>query len=333
MGLLDAIGGFVGWLFGVEQPARNHDHTRHFEHNRYSGAYHGDYENSYLPPNREGAPEHWHRPTYLQTTRPRVTSQSRNTSRQTSPSYRDQVVNTSSITLPLPRPQEQLYVADSQKPFSMNEMRLLMNKAEVFADGGEMRHTDWFYRNKHPGYFRNIQQSRNGMMNCIRKDGGGHSRSPINCHLSGLFFMANVDRRGNPPDKSPFGPKRLMVPVAFLMKGVNLYFADFYCMNDNKPHYVIIVVTVPGTKADNFCSQKLPRLDKDTNPFFQVTEMGPVVEVLFNMKLKIEIFYTKSININQILLDGGRFQSVVSTGSSTAGGIPNNPNCNICLHY
>jgi len=91
--------------------------------------------------------------------------------------------------------------------------------------------------------------------------------------LTGLFFMAEVERGsviGEPYRESAFGSTRLIVPVHVLLDlAPQLYFADLFCMR-GMWHYVTLVMTRPGSGADDFCRRHLLPLsvdDHDDNPF------------------------------------------------------------------
>jgi len=225
----------------------------------------------------------------------------------------------------------------AEKPYTMEEMKALLEQAKIFAREAPMRGIEWLYRNKPPAYYRDIYENNNNIMSVIEKDLGGHPGSPINGQMCGLFFLANVQGNGKPKNFSPFGSRRFMVPCEHLLTGINLYFADFYCLNKEKPHYVILVVTRPNSRADEWCRTKLPILEPE-NPFLWIESVGPSkkrnrpsVKVECNARVLVEVFYTENINITQFVDEyGSYFYNTMSSGTSTAGGVPRNPDCEEC---
>jgi len=191
---------------------------------------------------------------------------------------------------------------------------------------------NWMYRNKGHTYFSRIEAS-GGVMRTQLKDDGGDPRSPINGKLRGLFFMANNDMSGEPPDYSFFGPVRIQIKSDELFRlAPNLYFADFYCMGTgySRKHYVILVMTKTGSSADLFCRQNLVPLDTANNPFLY-TNNGRLYYTCSN--LMVEVFYTANLNITELQSSGKAIKTTVMTqgrGHSTRGGKPKNPSCPTC---
>jgi Phytanoyl-CoA hydroxylase-interacting protein C-terminus len=114
----------------------------------------------------------------------------------------------------------------------------------------------------------------------------------------------------------------------------NCYFVDFYCMNGST-HYVTLVMTSPGSAADEFClSHGLPQLDINdgqSNPFICRFNDGTYVNVA--PRLQIELFFTETVDVRSLLRRAGACMTSVRTvgrGSSTPGGIPKNSACPIC---
>lgn len=188
----------------------------------------------------------------------------------------------------------------------------------------------WFYRNKSPMYFEEIL-NRQGRMEVELKDLSGDPGSPINGRVSGLFFMASVDRgsrTGEPIPVSPFGSCRLLVPVKdMLYKAPNLYFTDFYCMTGRDYHYMTLIMTAPGSEADQFCEKFLLDLNIDQNPFLLMDKSGQL-RVTTKDRLLVEIFYTENLDISNYELKYDI--PLVGKGSSTTGGIPKYRYCTIC---
>jgi hypothetical protein len=216
--------------------------------------------------------------------------------------------------------------------YTINDLQILRQLATGFC-GHYVVPCNWFYRNKSVKYFKNILNKQRGIMKVYDKDYSGDPASPINGEIQGLFFMTyNID--GEPPFESPFGPRRLQVPCHVLLKEApNLYFADFYCMKGSI-HYVTLVMTSPGSPADEFCASHLPYLsmsDPVGNPF--LFRIGGVVYVNSTRNFLVEVLYTNDINVGYLLqYAGARIVDVptICKGSSTPGGVPKNIECAIC---
>ena len=139
------------------------------------------------------------------------------------------------------------------------------------------------------------------------------------------------------PEDSPFGDTRLVIPVAKLLTGNwNLYFADFYC--HSRKHYVALVLTRQGSRADDFCAAHLIGLsfsDKKGNPFFYCDLLSK--QYYCNTKVRVEILYTENINVkHELQADPECLYSVrtIFAGTSTVFGKPKNSDCHICnLHF
>lgn len=207
----------------------------------------------------------------------------------------------------------------------------LHNRACKFPGDEDLALCRSFYRNQSPEYFRDILSRDNGLMTRILKDPSGDPDSPINGRLSGLFFTASVDRgsrTGEPIPASPFGSCRLLVPVKDMLDTAsNLYFTDFYCMFEGSYHYVTLVMTVPGSKADQFCAKSLLQLNIDKNPFLVKDKSGQL-RVTTKERLLVEIFYTEDLDIRDYELKYGI--PPAGKGSSTKGGLPKNRDCIMC---
>ena len=182
----------------------------------------------------------------------------------------------------------------------------------------------YLYRNRSRDYFDKI--AKNGhIMKKYMKDNSGDPKSPINGKLNGLFFMANVDKLTlSPPATSPFGDTRLSIPYAELLRGCNLYFADFFCMR-RSAHYITLVAAKQGSTSDKFCQKRLLKFDPyKPNRFLCIN--GPVAKV--SQSLWVEVFYTEDINIKE--MEGAHLTTVPSTGTSTPGGVRKNTHCTHC---
>jgi len=191
----------------------------------------------------------------------------------------------------------------------------------------------WLYRNRWESYFRDIFKKHGGIMEVYEKDNSGDPASPINGQIKGLFFMAkNINEE--PPQDSPFGKCRIQIPASVLLSmAPNLYFVDFYCMN-GKTHYVTLVMTKPGSSADNYCQEKLLRLSHDDNPF--LFRRGSQWYVNVTQYVLVELFYTENIDIIKMITEyGAIYREDIPTpphcrGRSTPGGVPKNKLCTNC---
>lgn len=133
----------------------------------------------------------------------------------------------------------------------MSEINELFGLAVNFAGKTPAQKFKYLYRVKPQVYFDDIIVRRNGLMQKYIKDDNGHSASPINGELRGLFFSGRLIGE-NFPSKSPFGDKRFFVNArhVILPEAVNIYFADFYC--NNVQHYVTIVCCRKRSSTDAF---------------------------------------------------------------------------------
>lgn len=104
----------------------------------------------------------------------------------------------------------------------------------------------------------------------------------------------------------------------------NLYFADFYCMNT--PHYVILVMTNPGSEADEFCQENLLKIDFEDNPFFCYSDSEDGPSFWVSKKTWVEVFYTEELNLNHGEFSDWKFQE----GGSGPGVKPKIADCAIC---
>jgi len=216
---------------------------------------------------------------------------------------------------------------------TMKDMKMLHAAAREYCATSHVTECTWLYRNKPVTYFKDIAQKHCGVMKAYTKDNSGDQGSPINGKLDGLFFMAN-NINGKPPSTSPFGPRRFQVPAEFLFESApNVYFVDFYCMR-GRDHYITLVATYPGSKADRFCLRRLLPIDltnSASNPF--LFWENDCLYVTCHSNLQVEILYTEDIDIYEWIDYGGAVMLDVTSvckGSSTPGGVPKNPNCSVC---
>ena len=213
--------------------------------------------------------------------------------------------------------------------YSKSDLRRLHDAAVEYISIANMERCNWFYRNKSNDYFTSIEAS-GGVMGTQVKDNGGDPRSPINGRLRGLFFMAN-NVNGEPPPYSYFGPIRIQIAAGELLHSArNLYFADFYCMKGRR-HYVILVITRPGSHADWFCQSRLVQLDITNNPFLCFS-MGQLYTTNTD-NFDVEVFYTEDLNISELQIRGKASMTTVETrgqGHSTLGGRRKDTSCSIC---
>ena len=216
---------------------------------------------------------------------------------------------------------------------TLTDLEALYTAALEYCGNSSVTPCNWLYRNKPMSYYKDIFLKYGGLMEVYVKDNSGDQASPINGQLDGLFFMAN-NVNGEPPPTSQFGPRRFQVPPEFLLETApNMYFSDFYCMR-GQDHYITLVATCPGSKADRFCAQRLLPVDlydSVTNPFL-FWDNGRLYVTCHN-NLQVEILYTEDINMYAWLMYGGAMLVDVTSvckGSSTPGGIPKNPNCSVC---
>jgi hypothetical protein len=196
------------------------------------------------------------------------------------------------------------------------------------------------YRCKRSSYWNNIRKQRDGVMETYLKDNNGHTASPINGVLKGLFFMTRTYPDGKLPVESPFGNERMIVPAVKLLdpQRVNYYFTDFYCnqrpffstkikSNRSASHYVTVVICERGSSADTWCHKRLIRMDPFHNNFLRASAENPDV-FHANRAVWVEVFYTENIPLDWAAL----FDDVQTfgTGSSKKDGLPHNKRCTVC---
>ncbi|KAI1733131.1 phytanoyl-CoA hydroxylase-interacting protein-like [Ditylenchus destructor] len=190
--------------------------------------------------------------------------------------------------------------------FSLEEINKLMDKALILVATTPMQPFTFLYRCKPRIYWDHIRDFRNGKVEKYIKDNGGHSASPINGQIYGLFFFARTMADGSLPLTSPFGDIRIRLKAPILLdpNRVNMYFCDFYC----------------------FCHDWLKQLDMENNPFLRVQRTGdlrnPFTFLVNRAKVWVEIYYTEDISMTW-----GAFDAVTPTG------ISNNQSCLKCNLY
>ncbi|ESO05638.1 hypothetical protein HELRODRAFT_171297 [Helobdella robusta] len=119
--------------------------------------------------------------------------------------------------------------------YNREELNQLLEKAKIHYPVDKSVLCKYLYRNKPECYFDLITSEKPSIMRTYVKDNSGDPRCPINGEINGLFFTASVNygsQDGAPIPKSPFGKKRLIVPIErlFNVHACNIYFSDFYCM-------------------------------------------------------------------------------------------------------
>jgi len=185
----------------------------------------------------------------------------------------------------------------------MKEVSRLQKAAELYNERPsqfDIAECTYLYRNKPKDYFDTIFTSCDGIMETYLKDASGDLRSPINGEIQGLFFLANVNRQGQPFPYSPFGDTRLFIRTQDVLRLTpNMFFADFYCMQNNQDiHHVTIVLTKTGSSADHFCNRFLPRLDTSDNSFLYQEEDG---RVLVSSAVFVDVFVTEDLNVQSMM--------------------------------
>ena len=107
----------------------------------------------------------------------------------------------------------------------------------------------------------------------------------------------------------------------------------FYCT----VHFqVTLVLAKPGSVANRLCQNcsLVPlrwRKRNDGNPF--LFRSGGEFHVATSPNLVVEVLYTQDIDMNWIMSRGAQMKYQIPTigrGFATPGGIPKNPDCEIC---
>ncbi|XP_067675493.1 phytanoyl-CoA hydroxylase-interacting protein-like [Haliotis asinina] len=203
-----------------------------------------------------------------------------------------------------------------------NHLQALLAMAEDHCSGSYSDKVKGLYRSQPEDYFDELG---NNIMTPQLKDNGGDPLCPINGRLKGVFFGVTL-WNGDLPTISPYGDTRVVVPLERLFDdSARLYFADFYCMRGQRDnHYVTLVLTKKGTKADRFCRQNLIPLKKRRNMFLRMKER--TYKTLRKNNVWVEVFYTDKVDISGLELDQ---TDVIGRGRSS-GGIPKTFGCDIC---
>ena len=218
--------------------------------------------------------------------------------------------------------------------FTLDDVTRLHQLALAHVSDSRASPCRWLYRNKTLEYFEEIIYSRTGVMTIYPKGHSGDPASQINGRLEGLFFLASVNSIGLPIWNSQFGSSRLLAPAEVLMSRTgNLYFADFYCLK-GMYHYVILVMTKPGSYADYFCGTRLLQLGPHDNPFFFRLRNSGLLSVSTRDHLIVELCYTEDIDLREMIARQGALMQhnipAIGKQCKTEGGIPKNPTCRIC---
>ncbi|XP_055997093.1 phytanoyl-CoA hydroxylase-interacting protein-like isoform X3 [Ostrea edulis] len=226
-------------------------------------------------------------------------------------------------------------MADPGNYFTPNELQKLQNKCLKFIRQTDKRFLPIknMWRDKPIPYWENIMDAELGQMVPYIKDHNGDPKSSINGNIDGLFFSCGLYRKnGRPPWFSFFGNRRLYISSSAIFKRtMRLYFADFYC--HYKIHYATLVLTRPNSTQDVFCREhNLSELDIQNNPFLKIQIANGRDEVVVTMGVRVELFYTETVDLNSVIGNEGRFVWVKARGRgrSRPDGIPKNRNCDIC---
>lgn len=221
--------------------------------------------------------------------------------------------------------------------FTVNELKILYDRAVSFLKCKDFAFLEYFYRNKPIDYYKDIFENHNGIMKPYAKDENGDRSSIINRNIEGLFFNANLGKKLSPPPVSFFGRRRAFIRSDNIFHGNSkLYFADFYCHYEK--HYVTLVITEQNSRADIFCTDRLLSLDIFDNPFLKlmvvpISEQTKVYTVL-SKSLHVEVLYTESVDLKFIQQQQNGFLfkdvGVLGRGASKPSGIPKNEKCEIC---
>ncbi|EFO84886.1 hypothetical protein CRE_03678 [Caenorhabditis remanei] len=195
-----------------------------------------------------------------------------------------------------------------------------------------MQEFSFVYRCKPKAYWDQIFNYCNDIMYKYRKDQNGQPGNLINGKIQGLFFSARVLPDGSMPKWSYFGDVRMSIEASSLLdpRLHNFYFADFYC--NKEVHYATIVICVKDSETDEYCRDKLIRLDPFTNTFIKLEPLkhSGKWKYYINRSLIVELFYTENLSLSM-----GYFSTVFPAGAgrSRVNGLPNNKVCRACNLY
>ncbi|XP_033840812.2 phytanoyl-CoA hydroxylase-interacting protein-like [Periophthalmus magnuspinnatus] len=217
--------------------------------------------------------------------------------------------------------------------YSLVHLTQLLQKAEALA--GRMLPFTVFYRNHQRAYFEEkgpLFCSRDAacgrMLPCVKDDSGSHG-SPISGKLEGIFFSCNTEfNTGKPPQDSPYGPYRFQIQADLLFnQNTNLYFGDFYCMYTSY-HYVIVVLAPEGSKGDLFCKERLPLLDRSSNPLLSCTKMEDgSLHFQHAQDVILEVVFTEPVDLASGIvtqISGHQLMSLSTTNAKK------DPSCKVC---
>ena len=219
--------------------------------------------------------------------------------------------------------------------YTRPDLDLLINKAVQFVRRGsgiDMRHLQYLYRTKDISYWRQIYDNNQGVMYPELKDNNGHLANPINGRIRGIWLSAFTYRDGAIPGFSPFGNQRYHVPPSTLLdpRKFSMFFADFYCHNFKKQHYVTVVVCLRNREIESNLRKILPQLDPDNNPFIRVrwhNEGG--FSVWSTGKLFVEVYFSAEIDLNH--MQGAFFRPVQNIGTPISwSGRKSDGRCKVC---
>ncbi|XP_050402097.1 phytanoyl-CoA hydroxylase-interacting protein-like isoform X2 [Patella vulgata] len=190
------------------------------------------------------------------------------------------------------------------------------------------------YRDKPSNHEKIIEAKATGVMSKYIKDKNGDQASSINKKINGLHFSASASKVTKQPlEISFFGDYRITIPPQSILPGHNLYFADFYCKKIRSPHYVTLVLTVPGSVEDVYCCNRLVKLDLKNNKFMYYdrrhgyrTTKAMHIEVLYTEDIDLSI-WRQIPNFQEFVLPK---ENVRGRGRSRIEGLPKYTACETC---
>ena len=220
-------------------------------------------------------------------------------------------------------------VDENVEIFTMSQMQVLKTAAVEFVnnEGENIHEAHTLFRNNPWQYFDNINRNKGGTMEVSPKNPNGDPRNPVSNRIKGIEFSVGNDFRM--PKHSPFGDKRFIVDVNKLIdpERNRVYFSDFYCLGTK--HRVTLVVTEPGSSADNYCGKKLrplPMIPQDPereNPFFYYDRSQGCF--FFTVSVWVEVFFTQNVELNVGTLVKKTFKR-----RRVGYGKPKKPDCKLC---
>ncbi|KAK6188551.1 hypothetical protein SNE40_004706 [Patella caerulea] len=190
------------------------------------------------------------------------------------------------------------------------------------------------YRDKPSNHEKIIEAKKTGVMSKYIKDKNGDQASSINKKINGLHFSASASKVTKQPlEISFFGDYRITIPPQSILPGHNLYFADFYCKKFRGPHYVTLVLSVPGSVEDVYCHNRLVKLDLRNNKFMYYdrrhgyrTTKAMHIEVLYTEDIDLSI-WRQIPNFQEFVLPK---ENVRGRGRSRIEGLPKYTACETC---